>query len=206
MFSVETIITIGYGAGGNDIFFDSCVSVAVVISFESVIGILSQALGIGLILISLNLILNNLTPIILLRLIWARLARGQTRAEGVIFADKAVIRQIRGKFFFMFQVVELRKHQLTQAHVRAYTFQRKTEPGDVKPWFETHNMRISRPDDSNGAWMLMALPCLVSHGIDEWSPLWPPAFNKPNGLVKLSTLYPNIALRDDLVYGVGGGS
>eukprot|EP00438_Fugacium_kawagutii_P001851 Skav207826 [mRNA] locus=scaffold1099:213255:217758:- [translate_table: standard] len=41
-------------------------------------------------------------------------------AASLIFTEKAVIREIRGRFFFMFQVCEQRKHQLVEAKIRCY--------------------------------------------------------------------------------------
>eukprot|EP00435_Cladocopium_sp_Y103_P067982 s41_g30.t2 len=41
-------------------------------------------------------------------------------AASLIFTDKAVIREIGGKFFFMIQVCEQRKHQLVEAKIRCY--------------------------------------------------------------------------------------
>ena len=72
-------------------------------------------------------------------LMFTRLSRGQTRAQSILFTDKAVIRcascsaiasvsisivvshrRIRGHLYFMMQIVEGRKHQLLEAHVRLY--------------------------------------------------------------------------------------
>jgi hypothetical protein len=52
--------------------------------------------------------------------IFQRLSRVQKRARTIVFSDRAVIRRIRGRLFFMFQLSELRKHQLVEAHVRVY--------------------------------------------------------------------------------------
>ncbi|CAE7696277.1 unnamed protein product [Symbiodinium necroappetens] len=41
-------------------------------------------------------------------------------AASLVFSEKAVIREIGGKFYFMFQVCESKKHQLVEAKVRCY--------------------------------------------------------------------------------------
>ena len=65
------------------------------------------------------------------------------------------------------QVAELRKHQLVEAHVRLYCLRKR-------PSFATSSMRTQRPDDELGAMLLLALPSVVVHRIDAWSPLAPP--------------------------------
>ena len=100
--------------------------------------------------------------------VWLRISRPQPRARTIVFSDKAVIREIRGALYFMFQVAELRKHQLVEAHVRLYCLRRR-------PAFASSAMRLQRPDDELGAMLLLALPSVCVHRIDAWSPLAPPA-------------------------------
>jgi len=166
--------------------------------------------------------------------IFQRLSRVQKRARTIVFSDKAVIRRIRGRLFFMFQLSELRKHQLVEAHVRVYCVRHEREgQGKVggdgpkssfgttrhrgtankqsnasaaaaaaaaasasaaasssssssssphgdryhveTAYFQTHNVRLQHPDDELGSLLLMALPNVVVHRIDEWSPLHAPA-------------------------------
>ena len=84
--------TIGYGT--KDIFFGDCIIVALVLSFQICVKLVADALTIGI--------------------IYCRLARPHARASTVIFSNKAVIRRIRGKLYFMFQLCELRKHQVRE--------------------------------------------------------------------------------------------
>ena len=135
----------------------------------------------------------------------------------------------------MFQVSELRKHQLVEAHVRVYCCRHarqvsgktthddgyvngkcagkggesdcdsnsnsSSSEGDdsdgdnfndsgVSPtlkakqkerrkqvdtaYYQTHNVRLQHPDDELGALLLMSLPNIVVHRLDEWSPMMPP--------------------------------
>lgn len=57
---------------------------------------------------------------VLLGLVFNRMSRGSPRGKTILFSDRAVVRQIRGRWHFMFQVCEVRKHALMEAHVRVY--------------------------------------------------------------------------------------
>ncbi|KAH9186575.1 hypothetical protein AeNC1_011451 [Aphanomyces euteiches] len=154
IFSVETIMTIGYGAPTNDIFYGGCGSMAVILTLESFSGIFLDAVCIGM--------------------FFVRFSRATTRACSIIFSNYAVIRKIRGDYYFMFQVCERRKHQLAEAHVRCYAVRHEMSPdGTEEALFQTHHMRIQQPDDDIGAFLLMALPQVVVHRIDQWSPMFP---------------------------------
>jgi hypothetical protein len=100
LFSLESMATVGYGT--QDIFFDDCIFPMVVLTAQMMVRIVCDAGVIGV--------------------IYARLARPTTRASTILFSNNAVIRRVRGKLYFMFQLCELRKHQLVEAHVRLYVF------------------------------------------------------------------------------------
>ena len=57
-------------------------------------------------------------------MIYCRFGRPSKRASTIILSNKAILRRISGKLYFMFQLVELRKHQLVEAQVRLYTIRR----------------------------------------------------------------------------------
>ena len=57
---------------------------------------------------------------VLLGVIFNRMSRGSPRAKTILFSDRAVVRKIRGRYHLMFQVCEMRKHALVEAHVRMY--------------------------------------------------------------------------------------
>ena len=92
-----------------------------------------------------------------------------------MFSNFAVLRKIRGQYYFMFQVCERRKHQLVEAHVRLYAVRHTFHAdGTLDHVYQCHTMRVQQPDDDVGATLLMALPQVVVHRIDQWSPLFPP--------------------------------
>ena len=105
-FSLETMATIGYGT--QDIFFDNCWSPVVVLACQISCKLVADAVIIGV--------------------IYSRFGRPNTRASTLLFSNHAVIRRIRGKLYFMFQLVELRKHQLIEAQVRLYVIRRDIDP------------------------------------------------------------------------------
>lgn len=173
-FSLETMTTVGYGT--PDIYFGRCWSVMIVITMQACCGLLIDACLIGL--------------------LFARLSRPQTRASTVVFSNHAVLRRIRGEYYLMFQVGELRKHQLLEAHVRCYAIRHHRSlptpevseicdvPLETTP-FQTHSMRLQHPDDELGSNLLLVLPQIVVHRIDAWSPLMPPPrWMSSHGLVQ----------------------
>lgn len=105
-FSLETMATIGYGT--QDIFFDNCWSPVVVLACQISCKLIADAVIIGV--------------------IYSRFGRPNTRASTILFSNHAVIRRISGKLYFMFQLVELRKHQLIEAQVRLYVIRRDIDP------------------------------------------------------------------------------
>ena len=152
-FSTETLITIGYGAQLGDVFFNDCAAPLILIITQSLCGVILDSIAIGI--------------------VFQRFARAQSRATTVIFSAKACLRRIRGELYFMFQVCEMRKHQLIEAHVRCYAIRHDCAPDGQYSYFQSYPMRLQHPDDDLGAMLLMALPSVVVHRLDQWSPLLP---------------------------------
>ena len=153
LFSVETMMTIGYGT--RDQFFADCGASSFLIFAQSLIGILLDCVSLGL--------------------VYTSLSSGVGRSSTILFSDRAVIRRVGGELYFMFQVVEMRSHQLIEGHVRCYAVRDETDArGRVAP-FQQCAMRLDKPDDELGGWLFLALPSVVAHRLDAWSPLVPPA-------------------------------
>jgi potassium inwardly-rectifying channel subfamily J len=181
-FSLETMATIGYGT--QDIFFDNCWSPIFVLACQISCKLIADAVIIGV--------------------IYSRFGRPNTRASTILFSNHAVIRRISGKLYFMFQLVELRKHQLIEAQVRLYVIKKDIDPPDINEFdreakddidngssspkstggkmdvkksitnFQTCKMRLNFPNDELGGMLIMCLPQVVVHEIDAGSPLMPP--------------------------------
>lgn len=87
----------------------------------------------------------------------------------------------------MFRVCELRKHQLVEAHVRCYAIHHDLDTDEV---FQSHLIRLQQPDDDLGSMLLMALPQVVVHRIDPWSPFYP-TFATGGGDASTRPLFPD---------------
>ncbi|KAI9895690.1 hypothetical protein PsorP6_009766 [Peronosclerospora sorghi] len=227
MFSLETIMTIGYGAPMDDIFYGHCTSMATLLTLEVVCVCPNDMSSIhtsqsahththvcGLLFRPVVCrdsarcrlhwhLLRALrscycacraTVVVLSRegsLTRLRLQRAHT----ILFSKSAVIRKIRGQYYFMVQTCERRKHQLVEAHVRLYAVKHATEREENAPafLFQCEQMRIQQPDDDCGAMLLMIVPQIIVHRIDQWSPLFPPACRPRDGAhdPKTWAAYPN---------------
>ena len=88
-----------------------------------------------------------------------------------------MIRQIRGEWYFMLRVCEMRHSQILEVHIRAYFIRDETDAemlstGRAVPFlFQQYPLSLSHPDDDLGAPILLMLPMQVVHRIDLWSPL-----------------------------------
>lgn len=147
--SIETLETIGYGL--PDSYFKSCWG--------------------GIFVLGLASLWETFIHAVLIGLVFTRISRATARAGSVCFSEKAIISEIEGKPYFMFQVCDFRKHQLSEAHIRLYSV-RHAETGSGIA-FQTRAMRLQHPDDELGAMLLLALPQVVVHRIDSSSPFWP---------------------------------
>ena len=82
-----------------------------------------------------------------------------------------------GRYHLMFQVCDMRRHALLEAHVRCYCVRREPDytavPG-LEGFYCPHLMRLQQPDDELGGMLLLNLPNIIVHAVDSWSPLSPP--------------------------------
>ncbi|ETW07519.1 hypothetical protein H310_02020 [Aphanomyces invadans] len=155
IFSVSVLFTIGFGSGGNDVFFNSCASAISIITLQTIVGVFLDAVAFGI--------------------FYQRFARGQSRANTIRVSAYACIQKIRGHLYFTFQTCEMRKHQLSEAHVRCYAVLHKSAhfPHQVHH-LQSYPMRLQQPDDDLNGWLILALPTICVHRLDAWSPLNPP--------------------------------
>ena len=87
-------------------------------------------------------LLGILMDCVCLGLVYTKISRGTTRASTMMFSDRAVVRAMGGDgggdggggggqqqqhLYLMFQVVEMRKHQLVEGHVRCYAVRDETD-------------------------------------------------------------------------------
>jgi len=151
-FSLETQVSIGYST--QDIFFGDCVAPFILISSQSMVDFFLEASMFGI--------------------IFTRISRATTRAETIHFSDKAAVYRSGSHFHFSFRIYELRKHQLSEAHVRCYAIRHTmSDNGNVVEYFSPKFMDLQEPDSSMGGFMFLAIPQTVVHRIDDRSPFMP---------------------------------
>lgn len=142
--AIETLESTGYGV--KDPYFNGCYS--------------------GVFVVGLAMMWESICSAVILSLIYSRISRSQTRAVSVMFTEKAILQQRDSHWYLMFQVCDIRKHQLDEAHVRLYAVRHSDN-------FQTCAMRLEHPDDSLGGMLFLSLPQTIVHRIDPWSPLFP---------------------------------
>ena len=150
-FSLITLSTIGYGTADND--FNDCWEVGPIITIQWLLGTFVNA--------------------VMLAGVYVRVSRSTRRANTVVFSRQAVLRRIDGNYFFVFQVVDIARYVLTEAHLRCYTVT-SAVGDDGEEWAQHSAMRVEQPDDERGSTLFLELPTQVVHRLDAWSPLVPP--------------------------------
>ncbi|OAO15878.1 Inward rectifier potassium channel irk-1 [Blastocystis sp. ATCC 50177/Nand II] len=148
--SLETITTVGYSV--TDINFGDHPIAFFLLYGEMMQSILMNSFCIGI--------------------VYTRLSRAITRSRSIICSDKAVIRRIDGKWCFVFQICEMRKHQLIESHVTCYCVQKTVNKSSGVP-FQMSRMTLSHPKESRSGYTVMMLPAVIVHPIEEDSPLYP---------------------------------
>ncbi len=136
-FSVQTMATIGYGA-----MYPKSLYANVVVSFETVVGLMSFALITGL---------------------WfTRFSRPTAR---ILFSKYAVVAPFEGKRSLMFRMANERTSQILQAEVRVTLLRDETTREGV-PLRRMHDLRLLRDHSA-----FFGLTWTVAHVIDATSPL-----------------------------------
>ena len=134
------------------------------------------------------------------------MSRGQKRGRTIVFSDVAVIRKVRGQWYWMFRVAELRKRHIIGAKVRVFCVRHERCPvggkkdderGSVEletAYFVSHPLSIlggskgvpsssessslavsgTQDDSVYEQSILMGLPHVVVHRMDNVSPMMPP--------------------------------
>jgi Inward rectifier potassium channel transmembrane domain/Inward rectifier potassium channel C-terminal domain len=182
-FSLSTMATIGYGV--SDYYFGGCWSPLLLVLMEVCCGICFDAVATSL--------------------LFLRVSRGHKRGKTVLFSNKAVVRRVRGEPVLMFRVVELRRHQLHGASIRAFCVRHErhvTSSSLQQPpsnqIVETHastsplpppnfsletvhfvtkpiNLSTGNASSEKCVNILMSLPQVLVHRLDSMSPLLPPS-------------------------------
>lgn len=185
-FSLSTMATIGYGT--SDYYFGNCWTPFFLVLLQVFAALAFSSLAIGL--------------------LFQRMSRGQKRGRTIVFSDVAVIRKVRGQWYWMFRVAELRKRHIIGAKVRVFCVRHERCPVSSKKdgaveletaYFVSHPLLIlggsngstapltggstapssglAASESKSAAYeqsILMGLPHVVVHPMDNSSPMMPP--------------------------------
>lgn len=155
--------------GVSDYYFGDCWTPLLLVLAQSCAAITFSAVAIGL--------------------LFQRISRGQKRSKTILFSDKAVIQRVKGVPYLLFRVGELRRHHLIEASIRVYCLKHERLPLNLSysngetvdrvreietTHFVARHMMLLHPDEMVGSHVLMSLPQVIVHRLDERSPLVPP--------------------------------
>eukprot|EP00977_Amphora_coffeiformis_P011809 scaffold2897_cov178-Amphora_coffeaeformis.AAC.14 len=157
--------TIGYGV--SDYYFGGCWTPLLLVLAQVCCAITFDAVAIGL--------------------LFQRISRGHKRGKSIMFSDHAVVQRVAGKLYLMFRMAELRSHQLRGATVKAYIIRHErvvgarsssnSMGGEIKGEAQTIETThfVTRPLQLQGHTdVLMSLPQVLVHCLDEKSPMTQP--------------------------------
>ena len=160
-FSLSTMTTIGYGV--SDYYFGGCWTPLLLVLWQVCTAITFNAIAVGL--------------------LFQKISTGRRRGKTITFSDKAVIRRIRGIPHLMFRIGELRRYHLIESSLRVYCIRHNRIPIRTKEdgssevetaHFLTRQLKLLHPDAAFGSHILMSIPQVLVHRLDETSPLVPP--------------------------------
>ena len=148
--SVETQHTIGYGGRATT---ENCEFAIFIMSIQSIIGVIINAAMAGI--------------------IFAKFTIPAARKETIIFSKNAAITMRNGAFYLLCRVADLRENSLLEAHVRMVFIkdQEITEEGVVIPNCQ-QELKCGVELDGSQDYLLLLWPTVISHKIDEDSPLY----------------------------------
>uniref|UniRef100_A0A0K2T6V2 Uncharacterized protein n=1 Tax=Lepeophtheirus salmonis TaxID=72036 RepID=A0A0K2T6V2_LEPSM len=149
LFSIETQHTIGYGGRATT---EQCPFAIIVLSFQSIIGVIIQACTAGI--------------------IFAKFTVPSQRQGTIIFSKNAVITIRNGALYLLWRIADLRRSTLIEASVRAFIIQKEvTEEGEVIPYHQQDLLCGSDIEGTNNR-VFIIFPVTISHKIDASSPLY----------------------------------
>jgi len=149
LFSLETQHTIGYGGRATT---TECPHAIIVMSLQSIIGVFIEACMTGI--------------------VFAKFTKPTHRAKTILFSTNALVTMRNGAFYLLCRVGDLQPTHLIESHISAYMVRKSvTDEGEEIPH---HLFAIEFGTDLDGTQDFFQLfwPIVLSHRIDEGSPLW----------------------------------
>jgi len=145
--------TIGYGLRGSS---HKCGDAVVLQCCQSIVGVIIQACMAGI--------------------VFAKLSRPKRRATTILFSKNAVISKTNGVLRLMYRVANVRHSQLLESHFKGIILAKiTTDEGLLIKHHQTEipvSWQLDAEDDDPADYGHVLLPVLVSHIIDEDSPLY----------------------------------
>eukprot|EP00090_Calanus_glacialis_P004674 TRINITY_DN13527_c0_g1_i1.p1 TRINITY_DN13527_c0_g1~~TRINITY_DN13527_c0_g1_i1.p1 ORF type:complete len:460 (-),score=70.14 TRINITY_DN13527_c0_g1_i1:189-1568(-) len=149
LFSLETQHTIGYGVRATT---EECPVAVLVMSLQSIVGVVIQACMAGI--------------------VFAKFTKPTMRAETILFSKNALISLRNGSYYLVCRIGDLRPTHLLESHVSGQMVKKEiTEEGEVIP-YHLESMDFGTEIDGTQDFFQMFWPIIVSHKIDEESPLF----------------------------------
>ncbi|KAK6169113.1 hypothetical protein SNE40_020227 [Patella caerulea] len=148
LFSIETMTTIGYG---YRYVTEACPGAYLGVLVQSIIGAALQIALSGLVV--------------------AKIRRSKKRTNTILFSDVACIFSDDNKMKLAIRVGDMRKSDITAAHVRGFLLQklRSKKHGKSIP---VSYFSIALRSEGGSEQLFLPWPIFVVHDIDEKSPLW----------------------------------
>jgi len=149
LFSLETQHTIGYGTRAPT---EQCPVAVVIMSLQSIVGVVIQACMAGI--------------------VFAKFTKPTNRAETILFSKNALISMRNGAFYLVCRIGDLRQTHLLESHVSGQMVKKEvTDEGETIP-YHLESLDFGTEIDGTQDFFQMFWPIIVSHKIDEESPLW----------------------------------
>merc|ERR1711971_1532803 len=149
LFSLETQHTIGYGGRATT---EECPLAIIVMSTQSIIGVIIQACMAGI--------------------IFAKFTVPRKRGQTLVFSKNAVIPMRNGSLYLISRVCDLRKSALLEAHVRMVIIKKEvTDEGETIP-YQLADLTVTTEIEEENDRVLILWPVTIAHKIDEDSPLY----------------------------------
>jgi len=149
LFSLELQHTIGFGGRATT---GECPQAIIVMTIQAIIGVVIQACMAGI--------------------VFAKFTKPTSRGETIMFSKNALISMRNGALYLLVRVGDLRPTHLIECHVSAHFLSKEmTEEGEVIP-YHLASMQFGSSLDGESAYIQPFWPLVVSHKIDNQSPLY----------------------------------
>jgi len=105
-------------------------------------------------------------------IVFAKFTKPTMRAETILFSKNALVTLRNGSLYLICRIADLRQTQLLESHVSGHMVRREvTAEGEEIP-YHLQRMEFGAEIDGTEDFFQMFWPTILSHRINEESPLW----------------------------------